>query len=65
MKAVTYHSKAMANVKDFADKQTNGQAKNYMLPIYGCGGIKMVLKNYVYEGKHYRILNDTYSWYNE
>jgi hypothetical protein len=26
---VTYHSKDMANVKVFADKQTDGQAKNY------------------------------------
>jgi hypothetical protein len=25
---ITYHSKDMANVKDFADK-TDGQAKNY------------------------------------
>jgi hypothetical protein len=25
-----YHSKDMANVKVFADKQTDGQAKNYI-----------------------------------
>jgi hypothetical protein len=34
----------MANVKVFADrqtdKQTDGQAKNYMPPIYRYGGIK-------------------------
>jgi hypothetical protein len=30
----------MANVKVFADKQTDGQAKNYMPPIFQCGGIK-------------------------
>ena len=36
----------MANVKVFADKQTdrrtNRQAKNYMSPIYRCGGIKSI-----------------------
>ena len=40
-----YQSKDMANVKVFADKQTdkwtNGQAKNYMTPIYRCGGIEI------------------------
>ena len=39
---ITKHSKAMASVKGFADKQrdrrTNRQAKNYMPPIYRCGG---------------------------
>jgi hypothetical protein len=30
----TYHSKDKANVKVFADKQTDGQAKNYMPPIF-------------------------------
>jgi hypothetical protein len=42
----------MANVKVFADRQTDrqtnrrtdGQAKNYMPPIYRYGGIKMVKK---------------------
>jgi hypothetical protein len=36
MKALSlnYHSKDMANVKVFADRQTDGQAKNYMPPIF-------------------------------
>ena len=42
--SITYHSKAMANVEVFADKQTdrrtNPKAKNYMPPIYRCGEIK-------------------------
>jgi hypothetical protein len=36
---ITYHSKDMANVKVLADRQTDrqtdGQAKNYMPPIRG------------------------------
>ena len=44
MSSNSYQSKDMANVKKiFADKQmdkrTNGWAKNYMPPIYPCGGI--------------------------
>jgi hypothetical protein len=31
---ITYHSKDMANVKVFADRQTDKQAKNYMPPIF-------------------------------
>jgi hypothetical protein len=31
---ITYHSKDMANVKVFADRQADGQAKNYMPPIF-------------------------------
>jgi hypothetical protein len=41
---ITNHSKDMANVKVFADRQTSrqtdGQAKNYMLPIFPYRGIK-------------------------
>ena len=37
--SINDHSKAMANVKVFAEK-TNGRAKNYIPPIYRCGGIK-------------------------
>jgi hypothetical protein len=37
---ITYHSKDMANVKVFAE----GQAKNYMPPIFRYGGIKSSLK---------------------
>jgi hypothetical protein len=37
---ITYHSEDMANVKVFADRQTNGQAKNYMPPIFRHGDIK-------------------------
>jgi hypothetical protein len=40
---ITYHSKDMANVKVSADrqmdKQTDGQAKNYMPTIFRYGGI--------------------------
>ena len=39
----SYQSKDMANLKVFVDKQTNGQAKNYMLhhlSMWGGGGIK-------------------------
>ena len=42
--SITCHSKAMANVKVFAKKETdrwtNRQAKNYVPAIYGSGGIK-------------------------
>jgi hypothetical protein len=31
---IIYHSKDMVNVKVFADKQTDVQAKNYMPPIF-------------------------------
>jgi hypothetical protein len=31
---ITYYSKDMANVKVFADRQTDGQAKNYMPQIF-------------------------------
>jgi hypothetical protein len=34
----------MANVKVFADRLTDGQAKNYMPPIFRYGGIKMHLE---------------------
>jgi hypothetical protein len=37
---MTYHSKDMANVKVFADRQ----AKNYMPPIFRYGGIKIHVK---------------------
>jgi hypothetical protein len=43
---ITYHSKDMANVKVFVDRQTDrqtdGQAKNYMPPIFRYGGIKII-----------------------
>jgi hypothetical protein len=43
---ITYHSKDMANVKVFADRQTkHGQAKNYMPPIFRYGGIKKLAIN--------------------
>ena len=41
---ITYHSKDMANVKVFADRQTDGQTKNYMPPIFRYGGIKKLGK---------------------
>jgi hypothetical protein len=37
-----YHSKDMANVKVFADRQTDGQDKNYMPLIFHYGGIKIL-----------------------
>jgi hypothetical protein len=37
---INYHSKDMANVKVFADRQTDEQAKNYMPPIIRYGDIK-------------------------
>jgi hypothetical protein len=46
---ITYHSKDMANVKKFlqtdrqTDRLTDGQAKNYMPPIFQNGGIKKKL----------------------
>ena len=53
--SITYHSKAMANVQVVADKQTGGRkkrqtkglAKNYMPPLYRCGGIKNQFCNIV------------------
>ena len=40
----------MANVKLFTDNQmdaqTNGRAKNYMPPIYRCGGIKNIVEEW-------------------
>jgi hypothetical protein len=46
---ITYHSKDMTNVKVFADrqtdKQTDGQAKSHMPPIFRYGGIK---RKYLY-----------------
>ena len=36
--SITNDSKAMVNVKVFADKQTDGQLKNYMPLIYPWGG---------------------------
>jgi hypothetical protein len=44
---ITYHSKGMANVKVFEDRQTDGQAKNYMPPNFRYGGIKMTKFNYM------------------
>jgi hypothetical protein len=38
---ITYHSKEIANVKVFADRQTDRRAINYMPPIFPYGGIKM------------------------
>jgi hypothetical protein len=41
---ITYHLKDMANIKVFADRQTDrqtdGQVKNYIPPIFRYGGIK-------------------------
>jgi hypothetical protein len=34
---ITYHSKDMANVKVFADRQTDRQAKNYMPQSFHTG----------------------------
>jgi hypothetical protein len=39
---ITYHSKDMATVKIFAERQTDGQAKNYLPPIFRYRGIKKV-----------------------
>jgi hypothetical protein len=36
---ITCHSKDMANVKVFADRQTDELARNYMPPIFQYGGI--------------------------
>ena len=36
--SITYHLKAMTNIKKFLPK--NGQTKNYMPPIYRCGNMK-------------------------
>jgi hypothetical protein len=46
--SITYHSKDMANVKVFADRQTDEQAKNYMHPIFRYGGIKNKLKKSIH-----------------
>jgi hypothetical protein len=46
---ITYHSKDMASVKVFINRQTGGQAKNYMPPIFQFGGIK---KNQTYLQTH-------------
>jgi hypothetical protein len=50
---ITYHSKDKVNVKVFADRQTDrqtdGQAKNYMLPIFRYGGIKMTRVNILWK----------------
>jgi hypothetical protein len=49
---IIYHSKDMANVKVFedrqTDKQTDRQTKNYMPPIFRYGGIKTTNFNYMY-----------------
>ena len=47
---ITYNSKALANVKVFADKQMDKQTgqKQYARPIYLCGGIKNQIANTVY-----------------
>ena len=45
----------MANVKVFADRQTDGQAKNYMPPIYRYGGIKKQKAKYGTSDLPYRI----------
>jgi hypothetical protein len=37
--SITCHSKDMANVVVFADRQTDGHAKNYMPPIFRYRGI--------------------------
>jgi hypothetical protein len=46
---VIYHSKDMANVKVFADRHTDrltdGQAKNYMPPIFRYGGLLQISSN--------------------
>jgi hypothetical protein len=44
---ITYHSKDMANVKVFADRQTDGQVKNYMSLIFRYGGIKMLFEEHM------------------
>ena len=45
----SYQSKDMANVKVFADKQTDGrsnrEAKDYMPLMYRCSGIKTISTN--------------------
>jgi hypothetical protein len=41
---ITYHSKDMANVRVFADRQSNRQAKNYMPLIYRYGRVKRCSK---------------------
>jgi hypothetical protein len=48
---ITCHSKDIANVKVFADRQTDGQAKNYMPPIFRYRGIKrkIFLKNFDFD----------------
>jgi hypothetical protein len=38
---ITYHSKDIANVKVFADRQTDGQAKKYMPLIFRYGSTKI------------------------
>jgi hypothetical protein len=48
---ITSHSKDMANVKVFADRQTDGQAKNYMPPIFLYGGIKNCYMHMSYRKK--------------
>jgi hypothetical protein len=49
----TYLSKDMANVKVFADrqtdKQTDRQAKNYMAPIFRYGGIRTKYNEHKYK----------------
>jgi hypothetical protein len=44
----TCHSKDMVNVKVFADRQTDGQAKNYMPLIFRYGGIKIMLTDHLW-----------------
>jgi hypothetical protein len=67
---ITYHSKDMTNVKVFADKQTDkqtdGQAKNYMPPIFRYGGItklgRVISKFYSYQlcSQKSRILHESF-----
>ena len=71
--SITYHSKAMANVNvlvtnkrtdgpdGHADRQTNGRTKNYMPPIYRCGGIILQFFHKVTKFRIYRQVTVIYS----
>jgi hypothetical protein len=46
---ITYHSKDMAKVKVFANRQTDRRAKNYMPLIFRYGGIKKKIEVSIFE----------------
>jgi hypothetical protein len=52
---ITCHSKDMTNVKVFTDRhanrQTDGQAKNYMSPIFRYGGIIIMKSTIAKQGE--------------